>query len=247
MSNLTAATPKSILIIDEHPLFRSILRQIIERDLGMGVCGEADTEMDAIGIIDTAHPDAVIMEIAFNGTSGIDLIKKIKRRNAHVSILVVSAHDENIYAERVLRAGARGYIEKAAPLSEVLAAVRDVMEGRIYLSRAMNTVMLEMLGKSVSPVKPDGMESLADRELEVFKMVGRGLNSREISEALGLKKTTVESYRERVKVKLKLKNATALYQYSARWIDENEPYSSSRSKEINPARPGASAPHLLPA
>jgi DNA-binding NarL/FixJ family response regulator len=212
----------------------------------MEVCGEADTETDAIGIIDKAHPDSVIMEIAFSGTSGIDLIRKIKRRHPHVSILVVSAHDENSYAERVLRAGARGYIEKAAPLSEVLVAIRDVLDGRIYLSKAMNTVILEMPGKSVNPVKQDGMESLADRDLEVFKMVGRGLNSREIS-ALGLKKTTVESYRERMKVKLKLKNATALYQYSARWIDENEPYSSSHSREASQSKRDSSAPHLASA
>ncbi len=222
MNESTAAETKKILIVEDHPLFRGMLVQLIDKDLGMTVCGEVDNIKAAMACIETSVPDAAIVDITLQGSSGLELIKDLKKRGLSVPVLIVSMHEEGLYAERSLRAGARGYISKHEPPSEVISAIRKVVGGGIYLSEHMTRKVLEKLGQADKPSEPSGMDLLSDREMEVFQLVGRGKNSREISEQLNLGITTVDSYRQRIKEKLGLKNAAALYLWAARWVVERD-------------------------
>jgi DNA-binding NarL/FixJ family response regulator len=208
---------KSILIIEDHPVFRAMLVQLIEKELGMTVCGQVDNIKEAMTLIEQALPDTAIVDITLPGSSGLELIKELKSRHIKLPVLVLSMHAEKLYAERVLRAGAKGYISKEEAPSEVVEAISDVMEGRIYVSKRINREILERLGHADKAVRPSGVDLLSDREIEVFQLVGRGLNSREIAERLNLGATTVDSYRARIKEKLGIKNAAELYQRAAQW------------------------------
>ena len=212
---------KKILIVDDHPLFRAMLVQLISQELGMMVCGEADNIKDALTIIGRTQPDAAIVDLTLPGSGGLELIKELKARNIGLPVLVLSMHAEKLYAERVLRAGAKGYVSKHESPSEVVAAIRMVMDGRIYVSERVNEAILERLGRADKAVQPSGMDLLSDREIEVFQLVGRGLNSREIAGQLNLGPTTVDSYRARIKEKLGIKNAAELYQRAAQWLAES--------------------------
>ena len=216
------ATPekKKIVIVEDHPLFRSMLVLLIEKEPGMVVCGEASNIKDAMAIILQTHPDAALVDITLEGSSGIELIKDMKAQGLQIPVLVISMHEDKLYAERVLRAGARGYVSKNAPPAEVLAAVRKVLDGGIYLSEFLTRTVLERVASGEKSGEPKGIDLLSDRELEVFQLVGRGMNSREISEQINLGQTTVDSYRQRIREKLGLKNAAALYQRAAQWLVE---------------------------
>jgi DNA-binding NarL/FixJ family response regulator len=220
MSTPPASEKKKILIVEDHPLFRGMLVQLIGKELGMVACGEADNNKDAMAMIEKTQPDAAIVDITLQGSSGLELIKDIKARGIRLPVLVLSMHEDKLYAERALRAGARGYISKEAAPSEVVAAIRKVLDGGIYLCPSMTADILERLGQAESAAVPSGMDLLSDREIEVFQLIGRGMNSREISERLNLGVTTVDSYRARIKEKLGLKNAAELYQRAARWVIE---------------------------
>jgi DNA-binding NarL/FixJ family response regulator len=211
---------KRILIVEDHPLFRAMLVQLIDKELGMAVCGEAANIKDAMAIMRQTQPDAALVDITLEGSSGLELIKDMKAQELQIPVLVISMHEDRLYAERVLRAGARGYISKHAPPSEVLVAIRKVLGGGIYLSELITRTVLERVARGEKAGESDGMDLLSDRELEVFQLVGRGLNSRQISEQINLGVTTVDSYRQRIKEKLGLKNAAALYQRAARWVVE---------------------------
>jgi DNA-binding NarL/FixJ family response regulator len=212
---------KKILIVEDHPLFRAMLVQLIDQELGMMVCGEADNIKDALTIIGRTHPDAAIVDLTLHGSGGLELIKELKARNIGLPVLVLSMHAEKLYAERVLRAGAKGYVSKQESPCEVVEAIRKVMDGRIYVSERVNETILERLGRADKAVQPSGMDLLSDREIEVFQLVGRGLNSREIAGQLNLGPTTVDSYRARIKEKLGIKNAAELYQRAAQWLTES--------------------------
>jgi DNA-binding NarL/FixJ family response regulator len=212
---------KKILIVEDHPLFRAMLVQLISQELGMMVCGEADNIKDALTIIGRTQPDAAIVDLTLPGSGGLELIKELKARNIGLPVLVLSMHAEKLYAERVLRAGAKGYVSKHESPSEVVEAIRKVLDGRIYVSERVNEAILERLGHADKAVQPSGMDLLSDREIEVFQLVGRGLNSREIAGQLNLGTTTVDSYRARIKDKLGIKNAAELYQRAAQWLAES--------------------------
>ena len=220
MTSSPVAAKKKILIVEDHPLFRAMLVQLIDQELGMTVCGEADNIKDALRLIEGTHPDAAIVDLTLPGSSGLELIKDLKARDLRLPVLVLSMHAERLYAERVLRAGARGYITKEESPAEVVAAIRTVMDGRIYVSQRVNWTILERLGHVGKAVQPSGFDSLSDREIEVFQLVGRGLNSREIAGRLSLGATTVDSYRARIKEKLEIRNAAELYQRAAQWVTE---------------------------
>ena len=220
MTSSPVAAKKKILIVEDHPLFRAMLVQLIDQELGMTVCGEADNIKDALRLIEGTHPDAAIVDLTLPGSSGLELIKDLKARDLRLPALVLSMHAERLYAERVLRAGARGYITKEESPAEVVAAIRTVMDGRIYVSQRVNGAILERLGHVGKAVQPSGFDSLSDREIEVFQLVGRGLNSREIAGRLSLGATTVDSYRARIKEKLEIRNAAELYQRAAQWVTE---------------------------
>lgn len=220
MNEVSKSEKKRILIVEDHPLFRAMLAHLINQELGMSVCGETDNIKDAMTIIEKMRPDAAIVDITLQGSSGLELIKDIRARKIRLPVLVLSMHDEGLYAERVLRAGARGYISKHESPPEVLQAIRRVIAGGIYMSDRITGTILERVGHSERALEASGVNLLSDREIEVFQLVGRGLNSREIAERIHLGASTVDSYRSRIKEKLGIKNAAELYQRAAQWVTE---------------------------
>lgn len=212
-------THSKVLLVEDHPMFREHLTQLIGRELGMTICGEADNIQDAMRLIEETHPDIAIVDITLKGSSGLELIKDCKARGIDLKVLVLSMHEEELYAERVLRAGARGYIMKSEASTEVINAIRCVLRGDAYVSGRVTSKLLDrVMGK---PRELSGIESLTDRELEVFCMLGRGKKVREIAHTLHLGETTVDTYRTRIKEKLGLRSATELYLRAGEWVREH--------------------------
>jgi len=209
-----------ILIVEDHPLFRAMLVQVINQELGMSVCGETNNIHDAMALIEQTSPDAAIVDITLHGSSGLELIKDLKARRLRLPVLVLSMHAERLYAERVLHAGAKGYVSKEESPEEVVAAIRKVLDGGIYVSERINGMILERLGHTDKPVELKEVDLLSDREIEVFQLIGGGLTSREMARQLHLEASTVDSYRARIKEKLGIKNAAELYQRAAQWVAE---------------------------
>jgi DNA-binding NarL/FixJ family response regulator len=220
MTKSPSVAKKKILLVEDHPLFRAMLVQLIEQELGMTVCGHADNIQAALTLIERTRPDAAILDLTLAGSSGLELIKDLTARNFGLPVLVLSMHAERLYAERALRAGAQGFISKEESPAEVLVAIRKVMAGGIYVSERVNRRILERLGHADKAVEPSGVDLLSDRELEVFQLLGSGFNSREIAGRLRLGPTTVDSYRARIREKLGIKNAAELYQRAAHWLAE---------------------------
>jgi DNA-binding NarL/FixJ family response regulator len=218
-----AANKSRLLIVDDHPLFREGLRQIIERDPELMVCGEAADSREALEAIAQLKPDLVLLDISLGGTSGIDLIKSIKNDHDELPILVVSMHDESLYAERSLRAGAMGYIMKHEPGKTVKAAIHKILGGEMYLSDKMSSAVISrfMRGQAESPTSP--LELLSDRELEVFRMLGQGKGTRQIAHDLEITIATVNSFRNRIKEKLHLKTATEVMLQAIQYFREETP------------------------
>lgn len=216
----TQAEKSRILIVDDHPLFREGLRQMIERNPELTVCGEAADSTQALRAIAEKKPDLALVDISLDGASGIDLIKNIKSKYDDLPVLVVSMHDESLYAERALRAGAMGYIMKHEPAKTVKAAISKVLGGDVYLSEKMSSSMLSKLmgGKGAQPLSP--VETLSDRELEVFTMLGQGKGTHLIAEELNLTIPTIHSFRARIKEKLQLKTATEVMLHAIQWVRE---------------------------
>lgn len=210
-----------ILIVDDHPLFREGLQQMIDRNPDLTVCGEAADAIEALRAIEDRKPDLVLVDISLGGSSGIDLIKNIKGKYDDLPVLVISMHDESLYAERALRAGAMGYVMKHEPAKTVKAAISKVLGGDIYLSEKMSGSMLSKLmgGKGAQPASP--VETLSDRELEVFGMLGQGKGTRLIAEELNLTIPTIHSFRARIKEKLQLKTATEVMLHAIQWVRES--------------------------
>lgn len=220
---LEVAAPPTcrILIVDDHPMFREYLTQLINRDLGLTVCGEADNVRDAMKLIQETRPDVAIVDITLRGSSGLELLKDIKAQGIAINVLVLSMHDEDLYAERAMRAGARGYITKNEVSTTVVKAIRRVVAGEIYASKKFTNTMLERLSSTRSAPDASGVAALADRELEVLQLLGRGKTTREIAQTLGLGESTIETYRSRIKEKLGLSSSAALYLRAAQWVRDN--------------------------
>jgi DNA-binding NarL/FixJ family response regulator len=209
-----------ILIVDDHPVVRSGLRMLIDDEPDLVVCGEAGDADEAIRALDAKNPDLVIVDLSLKGSSGLELIKRIKSRNSDSKMLVSSMFDESLYAERVLNAGALGYVSKQEAMEKVIEAIRCVLSGRVYLSAAMSDRMLHRIARDHQAPQRSSVESLSDRELEVFEMIGRGRTKTEIAAQLHLSVKTVETHREKIKAKLALKTAAELYQHAVRWVLE---------------------------
>ena len=206
-----------VLIVEDHPMFRDQLVQLIEREPGLSVCGTADCVNEALARVEETRPDIAIVDLSLRGSSGLEFIKDIKSRGINMKMLVLSMHDEDLYAERVLRAGAQGYITKNEASTEVIKAICCVMNGEVYASAQLTARLLgKMSGKGVSP-DLERWEKLSDRELEVFQMLGRGKDSREIAAALNLSHSTVETYRSRIREKLQLRSPAELYLFAGQW------------------------------
>ena len=213
---------KTIFIVEDHPLFRYMLVELINNEPNMTVCGEADNVIDALSSIKLIQPDAAIVDLTLIGPSGLELIKSLRAHQIQIPVLVLSSHDESLYAERVLRAGAQGYISKLASPVEVLKAINKVLAGQIYISELVNSQILSRLGNNHNAESLSKISTLSDREIEVFQLIGCGLNSRECALSLKLGISTIDSYRARIKEKLGLKNAAELYQRSSQWLVENQ-------------------------
>jgi DNA-binding NarL/FixJ family response regulator len=222
---VTESTPPrkhSVFLVDDHTMFREGLRQLIERDPDITVCGDAADASAAMEGIQATRPDLVIVDISLGGTSGIDLIKLIKKEYEEMPILVVSMHDESLYAERALRAGAMGFVMKHEPAKTVKAAIRKVLGGDMHLSEKMASSMVGrmMRGDNEQPDSP--LEALSDRELVVFRMLGQGKAVRVIAEEMNVTIPTINSFRNRIKEKLRLKTSTEVMLRAIQWVQDEK-------------------------
>ncbi len=205
-----------IVIVDDHPMVRERLAEIINREADMQVCGEAEDRPNALEVIGREQPDLAIVDLTLKRSNGLDLIKDLRAMHPELRILVVSMQEENLYAERVIRAGAHGYITKQEATRKILESIRMVLSGKVYLSDALSAdILSRMVGKSKAP--GSSFELLTDRELQVFDLVGQGFGTRQIAEQLGLDVKTVETYRARIKDKLELKDASELLRKAIAW------------------------------
>ena len=209
-----------VVIVEDHPMFRERLAELINKEPDLEVCGEADNIRSGFKIITQGSAQVAIIDITLQGSSGLELLKNLKAAGVELPVLVLSMHDESLYAERVLRAGARGYITKSEASAKIMTALRQVLAGEIYLSTKMSTKILGQLAGSGE--RASGLDRLTDRELEVFNLIGRGQTTREISANLGLGAATVETYRARIKDKLQLENGARLQQQALRWVQAVE-------------------------
>lgn len=216
---MTPEEQRRILIVDDHPIVRSALAGLIDEQPDLRCCGDAGQSREALRLIDQTRPDLVIVDLVLKGGSGLELIKQIHSSDSHVRILVASMYDEDLFAERVLRAGANGYVHKDEPTQVILVAIRQVLAGGTYLSDAIAGRLLNcLMNTHDSTPRPVGLALLSDRELEVFTLIGRGLTARQIAEHLCLSIKTVETYRGHIKTKLGLESVNELAVHAAKWI-----------------------------
>jgi DNA-binding NarL/FixJ family response regulator len=213
---------KKIFIVDDHPMMREGLAQLIGQERDLAVCGEADDAAQALEQIEKLTPDLALVDITLRSSSGLELIKDLRIRVPNLFILVISMHDESLYAERVLRAGGRGYIMKQEGGKKLLQAIRHVLTGGTYVSEKMAAKILDIFsgrpGENSSPV-----ERLSDREFEVFRLIGQGLSTKEIADKLHLSTKTVEVHRVNIKQKLNVGTAPELIRMAVRWIESQNP------------------------
>ncbi|HEY2108731.1 MAG TPA: response regulator transcription factor [Candidatus Acidoferrales bacterium] len=211
------SAPKcKVFLVDDHPIVRQGLALFIEREPDLTVCGEAEDATSALQAIRDAGPDFVILDISLNGPDGLELLKTLRVRYPSLPALVLSMHDESVYAERALRAGANGYIMKQEAADKVITAIRHILGGDVYLSDRLTKQMLQQfVNGSISPRDP--LAKLSDRELEVFRLIGAGHGTRQIADELHVSTKTVESYQAHIKEKLALRNARELVQYAVEW------------------------------
>jgi DNA-binding NarL/FixJ family response regulator len=210
-----------ILIVDDHPIVREGLTAILSAQPDLLVCGEASNTADALKQVRATAPDIAVVDIALNGESGLDLVRQFKALNRSLRILVVSMYDDNLYAERALEAGALGYLNKQVASRHIIAAIRRLLAGQQYLSDEMQTRLSMRHSTGLPAGARQGMSSLTDRELEVFRLIGAGLTTTEIAEKLFLSVKTVESHRLKIKSKLDLRTAAELGRAAAQFFLEN--------------------------
>ena len=211
-----------VIIVDDHPIIRQGLAELINHEQDLVVCGYAEDAHEALGKIKESEPDMVIVDISLKETSGMDLTKDIKAQYPNLPVLVLSMHDESLYAERMLRAGAKGYVMKAEATENVVTAIRKILSGQIYVSDKMAAKMVRKLVGGSPDVGASAIERLSDRELEVFRMIGQGFGTRQIAERLHLSIKTIETYREHIKEKLNLADASELLQYAIQWTHSQD-------------------------
>lgn len=217
--NKTFGAKTKIIIVDDHPIVREGLAQIINHENDLTVCGQAGDATRAMKIIRTLNPDMVIVDITLKETNGMELIKNIKVQYPNLPVLALSMHEESLYAERALRAGAKGYIMKQQATDNVITAIRKVLSGQVYISDEMAAKMVRKLVGGKPEVGASPLDSLSDREMEVFFLIGNGHGTRQISEKLHLSVKTIETYRSHIKEKLNLTDASELLRYSIQWVN----------------------------
>ena len=208
------------MLVDDHPIVRHGMAMLINEEDDLAVCCESSSAAETLGQIDRYQPEVAIVDVSLQGASGIDLTKTIKEQYPDLPVLILSMHDEGLYAERALRAGARGFVMKQEAADTVLEAIRTVLKGDVYLSNRLSSKILRALVDGPS-AEPDrfGVDRLSDRELEVFELIGRGYAIRRIADALHLSVKTIETHRAHIKQKLKLGNATELVHRAFHWVE----------------------------
>ena len=206
-----------VLLVDDHPIVRQGLALLIDREADLSVCGEADNSHSAFHAITTLRPDIVVLDISLSGPDGLDILKEVRTKTANLPVLILSMHDESIYAERAMRAGANGYIMKQEATEKVLVAIRRILQGEVYLSDRLTNSMLRQYVLGGPPAKSSPLVNLSDRELEVFRLIGEGHGTRQIADELHVSVKTIESYQAHIKEKLSLKNSRELVQHAFEW------------------------------
>jgi DNA-binding NarL/FixJ family response regulator len=208
-----------VLLVDDHPIVRQGLAQLIQHEPDLVTCGEAESASEALDALAVTKPDIAIVDISLKKSSGLDLIKDMKQRSSRVPVLVLSMHDETLYAERALRAGARGYVMKQEAAQTVINAIHRVLSGHVYVSEKMAARMLDrVVGQKHEDVESP-IDLLSDRELEVFRLIGEGCSTRQISQRLHVAVKTVETHRAHIKDKLKLGSASELVHQAILWVE----------------------------
>jgi len=217
VNSFSAARKKMVFVVDDHPIVRQGLTLLINQESDLAVCGEAEEMHSALSAILAVRPDILIVDISLNGPDGLELLKNIRMSSPRLPVLILSMHDESIYAERALRAGANGYIMKQEATEKVLEALRRIVNREIYVSDRVANKMLQQYigGNAVAQRSP--VADLTDRELEVFRLIGDGHSTRQIAEELRLSVKTVESYQAHIKEKLSLRSARELMQHAIQW------------------------------
>ncbi len=209
-----------VLVVDDHPIIRQGLALLFSQKNDMKVCGEADSVETALEQIAVLEPDIAIVDISLKNSNGLELIKQIKSQNKNLPVLVLSVHDESIYAERALRAGARGYIMKEELTDNVVTAIRRIMRGKLYLSSQISEKMLDKLVTPFPDISESPVEKLSDRELEVFRLFGLGMSTQEIADKIHVSPKTVQSYRVRIKEKMNIEKTSDLLKYAIQWVSK---------------------------
>jgi len=212
----SSASKCKVFLVDDHPIVRQGLALFIDREPDLMVCGEAEDAASALQAIRESTPDFVILDISLDGRDGLELLKTLRVGHPNLPVLILSMHDESVYAERSLRAGANGYIMKQEAADKVITAIRQILGGDVYLSDRLTKRMLQQfVNGSISPRDP--LAKLSDRELEVFRLIGAGHGTRQIADELHVSTKTVESYQAHIKEKLALRNARELVQHAVEW------------------------------
>lgn len=213
---------RSVLIVDDHPLIRQGVTQLVQQEEDLTVCGEAEDGPDVLQAIQQARPDIVVLDIMLKTTNGLALITTIQERFPSLPVLILSMHDEALYAERALRAGAQGYVMKQDSPEKLIEAIRRVLEGEIYLSDNMTARMLKKIATGAPSAELSPLELLSARELEVFRLIGRGTATRKIADQLQVSVKTVDAHRANIKKKLDLKSGAELVQRAIKWVLSQE-------------------------
>lgn len=217
MTDRTEQTAGKVLIVDDHEIMRQGLKQLIEHEEDLSVCGEAEDVAGAVAAIEETNPDIALIDISLKDSSGIELIKDIRVRWPKLPIMVLSMHDESFYAERVLRAGAKGYVSKSEISGKVIDGIRKVLDGELYISGEVASRMLRKAIGGGSQVDLSPIDRLSDREFEVFELIGDGRQMRDIAKRMHVSLKTVEAHRENIKKKLNLDSASELISYAVQW------------------------------
>jgi DNA-binding NarL/FixJ family response regulator len=215
----TGPPKKTILIVDDHPMMREGLAQLISHEKDIHVCAEAGNAHEALEKANALKPDLILTDITLPGKGGIELIKDIKAMQPGAQVLVISMHDEVFYVERVLRAGGRGYIMKQEGGKKIMEAIRQVLDGKVYVSEKMSAKILEIFSGGRPDATASPIEKLTDREFEVFQLIGKGLSTVQVAQQLHVSPKTIEVHRTNIKVKLDLKTAAELLRHAVRWLE----------------------------
>ena len=211
-----------ILIVDDHPMMREGLAQLIGQQPDMTVCGQAGTAHEALEKVRLLKPNLVLADITLPGRNGLELIKDIQALEEGISVLVISMHDETLYAERVLRAGGRGYVMKQEGGKRIMEAIRQVSAGKVFVSEKMSANILEIFSGRRPESASSPVENLTDREFEVFQLIGQGIETKDLARQLHVSPKTIEVHRANIKTKLKIKSMVELIRYAVRWVESEK-------------------------